>query len=202
MEFNTTEKKVSYGYGFNIGHNLAEIIEKLDIDAFCQGLKDFKSKAQLALTPEELNAAFKEFDEAVNAEKRKVADAQAKAGKDYLAQNAKKEGVKVTSSGLQYEVITEGNGKQPTATDSVKVHYHGTLTDGTVFDSSVLRDQPATFGVNQVIKGWVEGLQLMKVGSKYKFTIPAELAYGEHGAGAAIPPNSVLVFEVELLDII
>jgi FKBP-type peptidyl-prolyl cis-trans isomerase len=119
-----------------------------------------------------------------------------------LAENAKKEGVVVTESGLQYEVLVEGTGAKPTTRDTVKVHYHGTLVDGTVFDSSVVRDQPATFGVTQVIKGWVEGLQLMKVGSKYKFTIPANLAYGDNGAGASIPPKSALIFEVELLDIV
>ena len=123
-------------------------------------------------------------------------------GKKFLEENAKKAGVNVTDSGLQYEILTEGNGNKPSATDKVRVHYTGTLPDGTVFDSSVARGAPAEFPVNGVIRGWVEALQMMPVGSKWKLTIPHELAYGERGAGASIPPFSTLVFEVELLDIL
>ncbi len=123
-------------------------------------------------------------------------------GHAFLAENAKRTEVKVTESGLQYEVVTEGTGAKPTAEDRVKVHYHGTLIDGTVFDSSVLRKEPATFGVTQVIAGWIEALQLMTVGSKWKLYIPSDLAYGAHGAGDAIKPHTALIFEVELLDII
>ncbi len=125
-----------------------------------------------------------------------------KEGEDFLKENAKRPEVTTTASGLQYEVVKEGTGTKPTISDMVKVHYHGTLIDGTVFDSSVKRGIPAEFGVNQVIKGWVEALQLMPVGSKYKLYIPSELAYGQQGAGAMIKPNSALIFEVELLDII
>jgi FKBP-type peptidyl-prolyl cis-trans isomerase FklB len=121
-------------------------------------------------------------------------------GEKFLAENALRDGVKVTESGLQYEVLKQGNGRKPTATDRVKVHYHGTLTNGTVFDSSVERGEPTSFGLNQVIAGWTEGLQLMPVGSKYRFYIPQELGYGERAAGQ-IPPYSTLIFEVELLDI-
>ena len=128
-------------------------------------------------------------------------NAAKKEGEDFLSKNGKRPEVKTTASGLQYEVIKEGTGKRPTVNDIVKVHYHGTLIDGTVFDSSVKRGTPAEFGVSQVIKGWVEALQLMPVGSKYKLYIPSELAYGQQGAGAMIKPNSVLVFEVELLEI-
>ena len=123
-------------------------------------------------------------------------------GEAFLAANKKKDGVKATESGLQYEVIKEGKGAKPKATDTVKVHYHGTLIDGTVFDSSVEREEPAQFPVNRVIKGWTEALQLMQVGDKYRLVIPSDLAYGESGAGGDIGPNAVLVFEVELLDIV
>lgn len=202
MEIKTTAQKVSYGYGFNIAYQLKEVLDKLDMDCLLQGLKDSQSGAPLQVKPEELDAAYKEFNDIVIAERNKKFEATQKASEAYLAENAKKEGVVVTESGLQYEVLVEGTGAKPTTRDTVKVHYHGTLVDGTVFDSSVVRDQPATFGVTQVIKGWVEGLQLMKVGSKYKFTIPANLAYGDNGAGASIPPKSALIFEVELLDIV
>ena len=123
-------------------------------------------------------------------------------GEAFLAENAKRAEVKVTESGLQYEIITDGKGAKPTASDRVKVHYHGTLINGTVFDSSVMRNEPATFGVTQVIAGWVEALQLMTVGSKWKLYIPSDLAYGAHGAGDVIKPHTALIFEVELLDII
>ena len=123
-------------------------------------------------------------------------------GEAFLAENAKKEGVKVTASGLQYEVLSEGTGKQPVAADTVRVHYTGKLLDGTVFDSSVERGEPAEFGLTQVIAGWTEGLQLMKTGSKFRFFIPANLAYGEHGAGGSIPPQATLIFDVELLAVL
>ena len=131
----------------------------------------------------------------------KAAEENIKLGEEYLAENAKKEGVTVTDSGLQYEVLQEGTGKSPTATDQVKVHYHGTLIDGTVFDSSVERDEPVTFPLNRVIPGWTEGVQLMKEGAKFRFVIPAELAYGERSTGL-ITPNSTLIFDVELLEVV
>ena len=143
----------------------------------------------------------KKLQEIANEQKKKVADENAKASADFLAENAKKDGIKVTESGLQYEVITEGDGASPKATDVVKVHYEGTLISGQIFDSSIKRGEPVEFPLNQVIPGWTEGVQLMKVGSKYRFFIPSNLAYGEQGAGGMIAPNSALVFEVELLEI-
>ena len=171
-----------------------------NVDAVIEGVKDSLS-GKLQLSQQDLMDAFKELNEKLAKEQAALAEVAKKKGAEYLAENAKKESVVVTPSGLQYEVLSEGNGAVPNENNVVKVHYHGTLIDGTVFDSSVLRGEPAQFGVNQVIKGWVEGLQLMKVGSKYRLTIPYELAYGENGAGS-IPPCSVLVFEVELLDIV
>ena len=132
----------------------------------------------------------------------KAAENNKKAGAEFLAENAKKEGVKTTASGLQYEVLSEGTGKQPVAADTVRVHYTGKLLDGTVFDSSVERGEPAEFGLTQVIAGWTEGLQLMKTGSKFRFFIPADLAYGDHGAGGSIPPQATLIFDVELLAVL
>ena len=189
MEFKTTEDKVCYGIGTQVGDQLKHsMFPAFNVDAVIEGVKDSLA-GKLQLSQQDLMDAFKELNE-------KLAKEQAA-----LAEVAKKESVVVTPSGLQYEVLSEGNGAVPNENNVVKVHYHGTLIDGTVFDSSVLRGEPAQFGVNQVIKGWVEGLQLMKVGSKYRLTIPYELAYGENGAGS-IPPCSVLVFEVELLDIV
>ena len=145
-----------------------------------------------------LDAYFSEIE----SKQQAAGKEQKSAGEKFLAENAKKAGVITTASGLQYEILKEGRGQKPTATDKVKVHYHGTLLDGTVFDSSVKRNTPASFGVNQVIKGWVEALQLMPVGSKWKLYIPQELAYGAHGAGETIRPYSALIFEVELLEIL
>ena len=143
----------------------------------------------------------KKLQEIANEQKKKVAEENAKVSADFLAENAKKDGIKVTESGLQYEVITEGDGASPKATDVVKVHYEGTLISGQIFDSSIKRGEPVEFPLNQVIPGWTEGVQLMKVGSKYRFFIPSNLAYGEQGAGGMIAPNSALIFEVELLEI-
>jgi FKBP-type peptidyl-prolyl cis-trans isomerase FklB len=201
MKFETTEEKVSYGIGTQVGGQLKHsAFPGFSMDAVIEGIKDsFAGKLQIA--ENDLKAAFQELNEKLAKEEEALGEVAKKAGAEYLASNAQKENVVVTSSGLQYEVLTEGTGATPKENNVVKVHYHGTLTDGTVFDSSVLRGEPAQFGVNQVIKGWVEALQLMKVGSKYKLTIPSDLAYGAHGAGS-IPPHSVLIFEVELLDIV
>ena len=201
MEFKTTEDKVCYGIGTQVGGQLKHsMFPAFNVDAVIEGVKDSLS-GKLQLSQQDLMDAFKELNEKLAKEQAALAEVAKKKGAEYLAENAKKESVVVTPSGLQYEVLSEGNGAVPNENNVVKVHYHGTLIDGTVFDSSVLRGEPAQFGVNQVIKGWVEGLQLMKVGSKYRLTIPYELAYGENGAGS-IPPCSVLVFEVELLDIV
>jgi FKBP-type peptidyl-prolyl cis-trans isomerase len=177
-----------------------------DTKALAAGLVDGMTD-KLQLKDTELEKAMNDFKTALMA-KRQAAQATAatentKKGTDYLAANAKKDGVKTTASGLQYKVMKAGpdGGKSPKATDTVKVHYHGTLIDGTVFDSSVQRGEPISFPLNGVIPGWTEGVQLMKVGDKFQFTIPSALAYGEQGAGGAIGPNSTLIFEVELLGI-
>ena len=158
------------------------------------------------MSQEEYNAAMQLCQQKMRAAaQEKAAEAASKmkaASEAFLAENAKKEGVKVTASGLQYEVLSEGTGKQPVPADTVRVHYTGKLLDGTVFDSSVERGEPAEFGLTQVIAGWTEGLQLMKTGSKFRFYIPADLAYGDHGAGNSIPPQAALIFDVELLAVL
>ena len=202
LQLNTQEQQVSYGIGLQMGEQLASNpFDGLDISAVSQGLADAFAGVESKVSQADLQAAFQVISErmqAVEAEQAKVLGA---AGEAFLAENAKKEGVVVTESGLQYEVISEGEGEKPTAASTVRVHYHGSLIDGTVFDSSVERGQPAEFPVGGVIAGWTEALQLMPVGSKYRLTIPADLAYGARGAGAAIGPHSTLVFDVELLDI-
>ena len=199
--------KLSYALGIGIGSQLAGMGAKgLDIDDFAQAVKDVISGTPLKVNNAEaqslVQAFFQEQEEkqrAAAAEAGKVAKA---AGESFLAENAKKEGIVVLPSGLQYQVLKEGNGKKPSATDQVKCHYEGTLIDGTIFDSSYQRNEPATFGLNQVIAGWTEGVQLMSEGAKYRFFIPYNLAYGERGAGAQIPPFAALVFDVELLKVL
>lgn len=199
--------KLSYALGIGIGSQLAGMGAKgLNIDDFAQAVKDVISGTPLKVDNAEaqslVQAFFKEQEDkqrAAAAEAGKVAKA---AGESFLADNAKKEGVVVLPSGLQYQVLKEGNGKKPSATDQVKCHYEGTLIDGTIFDSSYQRNEPATFGLNQVIAGWTEGVQLMSEGAKYRFFIPYNLAYGERGAGAQIPPFAALVFDVELLKVL
>ena len=199
--------KLSYALGIGIGSQLAGMGAKgLNIDDFAQAVKDVISGTALKVNNAEaqslVQAFFQEQEEkqrAAAAEAGKVAKA---AGESFLAENAKKEGIVVLPSGLQYQVLKEGNGKKPSATDQVKCHYEGTLIDGTIFDSSYQRNEPATFGLNQVIAGWTEGVQLMSEGAKYRFFIPYNLAYGERGAGAQIPPFAALVFDVELLKVL
>lgn len=199
--------KLSYALGIGIGSQLAGMGAKgLNIDDFAQAVKDVISGTPLKVNNAEaqslVQAFFQEQEEkqrAAAAEAGKVAKA---AEESFLAENAKKEGVVVLPSGLQYQVLKEGNGKKPSATDQVKCHYEGTLIDGTIFDSSYQRNEPATFGLNQVIAGWTEGVQLMSEGAKYRFFIPYNLAYGERGAGAQIPPFAALVFDVELLKVL
>ena len=178
----------------------------LSIDDFATAIKDVLAGAELKVSDQEAQTLVQEFfrkqEEKANAEMAEKGKKAKAEGEQYLADNAMKEGVVTLPSGLQYKVLSEGNGKKPKATDKVKCHYHGTLINGTVFDSSVERGQPAVFGVNQVIPGWVEALQLMPVGSKWRLFIPSHLAYGEHGAGEMIEPNSTLIFDVELLDIV
>lgn len=198
--------KESYAVGANVGRSIAEPGIELDLDAFLAGFKAAYGQQELAMKPEEIQAAMMSLQgKAKEAQEKKMASAGAEAkakGDAYLAENAKKDGVKSTPSGLQYKVLKEGDGALPAKTDMVKVHYTGTFIDGKKFDSSVDRGEPATFGVDQVIPGWTEALQLMKVGSKWQLAIPADLAYGPEGRGPQMPGNSVLLFDVELLDIV
>ena len=191
--------KVSYALGLSLGQNMASSgVKTIEFEDLVAGMKAIMNKEKPAISFEEaqevLNKFFKELE-------AKVAGQAKEEGEAFLAENAKREGVIVTGSGLQYEVLTAAEGKKPKATDKVKVHYEGTLIDGTVFDSSYRRGEAISFGLNQVIKGWTEGVQLMSVGAKYKFFIPYNLAYGERGAGAQIPPYAALIFTVELLGI-
>ncbi len=198
--------RFSYAIGMDIGQSVKSLGADIDQDALTAGIRDRLSGNTLKLTQEEATkvqqAFFKARAEKQAAERKKLAEKNKVEGEKFLAENAKKKGVKTTDSGLQYEVLKQGDGAKPKATDQVKVHYRGTLLDGTEFDSSYSRGQPVTFPLNGVIKGWTEGLQLMPVGSKYKFYLPASLAYGEQGAGNKIAPNATLIFEVELLDIV
>lgn len=192
----------SYGIGLQIGQQLVDSKLAVKAEAVAKGIYDALNQNPPALELNEVAKALQELQQQAS----EIAQAQFKQieeeGKKYLEENAKKDSVKVTDSGLQYEVLVEGSGAIPTRQDQVRVHYTGTLIDGTVFDSSVNRGQPAEFPVNGVIAGWIEALSMMPVGSKWKLTIPHHLAYGERGAGASIPPFSTLVFEVELLDIL
>ena len=199
--------KVSYALGLGIGNQLLQMgAAELNIDDFATAIKDVLAGNELKVSNREAQTIvqdfFKEKEEKLQAERQEKGKAAREAGENYLAENAKKEGVVALPSGLQYQVIKEGNGKKPKATDKVKCHYEGFLIDGTVFDSSVQRGESAVFGLQQVIAGWTEGLQLMQEGAKYRFFIPYLLAYGEGGAGAAIPPYAALIFDVELIEVI
>lgn len=192
-------EKLSYALGMSMASSLVNSgLNDINVEAFSKAVADVISKSELEMSPQEANEHIQVYFSKKQEEELKK---NTEAGRIFLEENAKKEGVVTLPSGLQYEIITEADGEIPTATDKVKCHYHGTLITGEVFDSSVQRGQPATFGVNQVIKGWVEALQLMSVGSKWKLFIPADLAYGAQGAGEMIGPNTALVFEVELLGI-
>ena len=192
--------KFSYSIGLGIGQNLLGMgARNLNVEDFAQAIKDVLEGNPTAISHNEarqiVNEYFEKFEAELNA-------ANIEKGKKFLEENGKKANVVTLPSGLQYEVLKEGNGKKPKATDHVKCHYEGTLIDGTLFDSSIKRGEPAVFGVNQVIAGWVEALQLMSEGSKWRLFIPSELAYGANGAGEMIPPHSTLVFEVELIQIV
>lgn len=192
--------KISYALGLSIGNNfLSSGIKKVDFEDFLKGMKDVINGTTTAMSYDEAKEVMNDYFSKLQDERL---DVNQKAGEEFLAINKNKSGVVTLPSGLQYEILKKGEGSIPVLTDQVKCHYHGTLIDGTVFDSSVERGQPATFGVNQVIPGWVEALQLMPVGSKWKLFIPSNLAYGKSGAGQMIEPNSALVFEVEILDIV
>ena len=198
MSFTSEKNKFSYAVAMSVAGNLFQQgITEIDSASFAKGVEDALN-GSLQLSPEEANAVIQNFlQEAQKGQFSKNIEA----GKTFLAENAKKKGVTTLASGLQYEILTSGTGASPKLTDTVTTHYHGTLLDGTVFDSSVERGQPASFGVNQVIKGWTEALQLMKEGDKWRLYIPYDLAYGERGAGAAIQPYATLIFDVELIKV-
>lgn len=202
VELKTPAQKASYGIGLNMGKSLAqEGMDDLDSKAVAQGIEDAIGKKEQQIKDEELVEAFAYLQKRAEERMAKMSEESVKAGKDFLVENGKREGVTTTASGLQYEIVKKAEGAQPKATDVVTVHYEGKLTDGSVFDSSVERGSPIDLPVNGVIPGWVEGLQLMHVGEKYKFYIPSELAYGAQSPSPAIPANSVLVFDLELLGI-
>ncbi|MBE8716762.1 FKBP-type peptidyl-prolyl cis-trans isomerase [Cellvibrio polysaccharolyticus] len=202
-QYLTPEAKASYGIGRQMGEQLAaNPFEGVVNSAVAAGLIDALEGKESTVSRADLEAAFGVISQRMQEVQAAKAKELAGAGEAFLAENAKKAGITTTASGLQYEVITEGEGAKPTATSRVKTHYHGTLIDGTVFDSSYDRGQPIDFAVNGVIAGWTEALQLMPVGSKWRLYVPYNLAYGERGAGAAIGPFSTLIFDVELLDIV
>ena len=200
--FKDERAQLSYALGINIAEYLRGMPMEPDIELVIEGLRDIFARAP-KMSQEEYNRAMHLCQEKMRAAAQtRAAEDAAKhkaEGAAFLAENGKKPGIRTTPSGLQYEVFSEGSGKSPAASDTVRVHYTGKLLNGTVFDSSVERGEPAEFGLSQVIAGWTEGLQLMKPGAKYRFFIPSELAYGEHGAGNSIPPHATLIFDVELL---
>jgi FKBP-type peptidyl-prolyl cis-trans isomerase FklB len=200
--------KLSYALGLGIGQQLKQMGLKgsLVIEDFAASIQDVIEENPLKVSHQEgqqiVNAFFQELEQKQNAAKAEAGKAAKEEGAKFLVENAKKEGIITTKSGLQYEILTEGTGKQPKATDTVRCHYEGRLLDGTVFDSSYKRNAPADFGLQQVIAGWTEGVQLMSEGAKFRFYIPYMLAYGEGGAGAMIPPFSTLIFDVELIKVL
>lgn len=192
--------KVSYALGLSLGSNLQSSgISGINIEKLSKGIKDVLEQNKTEISFQEAQTVINDYFEKLQSS---VGEKALQEGQAFLAENGKREGVVTLPSGLQYQILNKGNGAVPNASDKVKVHYHGTLISGQVFDSSVRRGEPATFGVTQVIKGWVEALQLMTVGSKWKLFIPSNLAYGSQGAGQSIGPNTTLIFEVELLDIV
>lgn len=200
----TLEQKVNYAIALNMASNFKQREVPIEVEAFTQALTDVRDDKEPALTQEEMQTVMQTFQEQqmeLQQQKQKaLAETQKAEGEAFLAENADKEGVMITDSGLQYKVLEEGDGVSPGEKDTVTVHYRGTLLDGTEFDSSYAREQPATFALNQVISGWTEGLQLMKTGAKYELYIPSDLAYGP-GGNQGIPPNATLIFEVELLEV-
>ena len=199
--------KLSYALGLGIGQQLAQMgADDISAEDFAQAIKDVLEGNELKVSHREAQAIVQDYfqkqEQKLQAERAEKGKAHKEAGEKYLAENSKKDGVVTLASGLQYQVLKEGNGKKPSAKDTVKCHYEGTLIDGTVFDSSYQRGEPATCPLQQVIAGWTEGLQLMQEGAKYRFFIPYRLAYGEGGAGASIPPFAALIFDVELIQVV
>lgn len=202
-KYTTIEQRVSYGVGRQMGDQLASNpFDGIDANAVAEGVVASLTGQPSVVSEELLKEAFEVIGKRMQAKQAEAAEGQSAEGDAFLAENVKREGVNVTESGLQYEIMTAGDGEKPSASSTVRTHYHGTLIDGTVFDSSVDRGEPAEFPVNGVIAGWTEALQLMGVGSKWRLFLPYQLAYGERGAGGAIGPYAALVFEVELLAIV
>ena len=206
IELKNKDDKTSYALGMDIGASFRNLPVNINLEAALAGVKDVFTGTKPILAQQEFVGIMQEFQqtmrEAARKAQEKVSDNNKKQEVEFMTVNRKNEGVKETASGLQYKVLKEGSGAKPTRTSVVKVHYTGTLPDGRIFDSSEQRDEPATFPVNQVIAGWTEALQLMSVGSRYILYIPAALAYGARGAGEMIGPDQMLIFEVELLDIV
>ena len=199
--------KLSYALGLGIGQQLSQMgASEISAEDFAQAIKDVLEGNELKVSHREAQTIVQDYfqkqEQKLQAQRAEAGKAHKEAGEKYLAENAKKEGVITLPSGLQYQVLKEGNGKKPTAKDTVQCHYEGFLIDGTVFDSSIQRGEPATFPLQQVIAGWTEGLQLMQEGAKYRFFIPYRLAYGEGGAGNSIPPFAALIFDVELIQVV
>jgi FKBP-type peptidyl-prolyl cis-trans isomerase FklB len=202
-KYSTVESQASYGIGYQMGEQLASNpFDGLDVETVLTGLTDGFNRAQPQVDNNDLRAAFTEIHERMQAAKQEQFAGAVEEGTKFLAENAKREEVLTTETGLQYEILTVGEGEKPTTASTVRTHYHGTLINGDVFDSSYERGQPAEFPVAGVIKGWTEALQMMPVGSKWRLYVPHDLAYGEQGAGGAIGPFSTLVFDIELLDIV
>jgi FKBP-type peptidyl-prolyl cis-trans isomerase len=203
---NTEDQKASYGIGHQMGEQIQAAESRIDLDAFMAGVRDGLAGREPAVPEDEIQTALMALGEAIQEEEMlrytEEADRNALEGAEFLAENRTKEGVQVTESGLQYEVLREGDGPSPSADDMVSIHYRGTLIDGTQFDSSYDREEPAVFGVGGVISGFGEALQLMNVGSHYRVFIPSELGYGPQGSGQVIGPNATLIFEIELLEIV
>jgi FKBP-type peptidyl-prolyl cis-trans isomerase FklB len=202
LDLRSPEARASYGIGAQMGQQLKTMFEGSSVEAAVAGLQDAFKGDDYRLSEDDINGAFAEIQKRVAAKQAEAAGDQAVAGEAYLAKNARREEVQVTESGLQYEIVTAGDGPIPTASSTVRTHYAGTLIDGTEFDSSYKRGQPAEFPVNGVIAGWTEALQLMPVGSKWRLHIPHQLAYGANGAGGAIGPYEALVFDIELIEIV
>jgi FKBP-type peptidyl-prolyl cis-trans isomerase FklB len=199
--------KLSYALGLGIGQQLSQMgANDISAEDFAQAIKDVLEGKELKVSHREAQTIVQDYfakqEQKLQAQRAEAGKAHKEAGEKYLAENAKKEGVITLPSGLQYQVLKEGNGKKPTAKDTVQCHYEGFLIDGTVFDSSIQRGEPATFPLQQVIAGWTEGLQLMQEGAKYRFFIPYRLGYGEGGAGSSIPPFAALIFDVELIQVV
>ncbi|QJR81574.1 FKBP-type peptidyl-prolyl cis-trans isomerase [Alteromonas pelagimontana] len=202
-KYTTVETQASYGVGYQMGEQLkSNPFEGMALEAVVEGIQDAFKGASQQVDNNTLRNAFGEIHQRMQAAKAEQSKAIVEAGNAFLADNAKREEVTVTESGLQYEILEQGEGEKPTADSTVRTHYHGTLIDGKVFDSSYERGQPAEFPVGGVIKGWTEALQIMPVGSKWRLYVPHDLAYGEQGAGGAIAPYSTLIFDIELLDIL